>query len=117
MAKLRKVEDEIEARVLLAKVDASGGDVGAWCRAHGFDGRSLNAWRANLARGRAPGRGRARPAAATTSVAPLRLVELVPTTPTSASRYVVRIGAIAVELGDDFREETLRRLLEVLTPC
>lgn len=116
MARLRKVEDEIEARVLLAKVDASGGDVGAWCRAHGFDGRSLSAWRTNLARGRAPGRRRTRPAAAT-SVAPLRLVELVPTTTISASRYVVRVGAIAVELGDDFREETLRRLLEVLRPC
>lgn len=43
------------------------------------------------------------------------MVELVPITrPAPARRYVVRVGELAVEVGDDFDELTLRRLLEVL---
>lgn len=46
------------------------------------------------------------------------LVELVPTTTSAPERrYVVRLGEIRVELGDDFDPRTLRRLLEVLRAC
>lgn len=46
------------------------------------------------------------------------LVELVPTmTSAREPRYVVRLGEVRVELGDDFDPRTLRRLLEVLRAC
>jgi hypothetical protein len=34
-----------------------------------------------------------------------------------APQYVVHVGEIAVELGDDFEEATLRRLIAVLRSC
>ena len=113
MTKLRKVQNEREARALLAKVKAAGVDLGAWARAHGIDGRSLHAWYRNLSRrGRsAPSRGRPRAAA-------LRVVEIVGPPATSAGgRYVVRVAGAEVELDDAFEEETLRRILTVLRSC
>lgn len=110
----RKVEDELEARILLAKLAKTGGDLRAFARTHGIDGRSLNAWHHNLAR-----RGRAAPRSKKTGTeAPMRLVELVPTAGAVASaRYTVRVGVAEVEVGDDFRADTLARLLEVLRAC
>jgi len=35
----------------------------------------------------------------------------------SAARYLVRVGAFAVEVGDDFDEATLARLVRVLGAC
>jgi hypothetical protein len=46
MAAGRKIEDEREARACLKA--AKGENLGRWARAHGIDGRSLNAWRINL---------------------------------------------------------------------
>ena len=109
----RKVGDELEARILLAKVAKAGGDLRTFARTHGIDGRSLNAWRQNLARRGRPSRSR-KPAAE----APMRLVELVPTAIAPASaRYVVRVGDGEVEVGDDFQADTLRRMIEVLLAC
>ena len=54
----RKVGDELEARILLAKVAKAGGDLRTFARTHGIDGRSLNAWRQNLARRGRPSRSR-----------------------------------------------------------
>lgn len=114
----RKIESETEARALLAKVAKSGDDIGAWARAHGIDGRSLNAWRMNLERRGATGRGivaRARP-----RMQRAQLVELVPTSISSTprvARYTLRVGDVEVEFGDDFREETLARALGVLRGC
>jgi hypothetical protein len=50
---------------------------------------------------------------------PLRLVELIasPRAAATASRYVVRVGAHAVEVDDQFAEGTLRRLVTVLASC
>jgi transposase-like protein len=111
----RKVVDEREARALLAKAARSGADLVAVARAHGVDGRSLNAWRYNLARG-------ARPPAAPVSRRPRRagLIELVPTElrdrPRSSggARYTLRVEGAEIEFGDDARTETLRRVLEAL---
>jgi len=52
----------------------------------------------------------------------VRLVELVPTPssrPESAgvARYVLDVGVGRVEFGDDFREETLTRVMMVLRAC
>ena len=120
MAKLRKIEDERDARACLAAVRAAGGHIGTWARAHGVDGRSLNAWRENLTRASAGGRvdrsGRT-PRAQLSPISP-GLVELVaaPSVP-SAARYALQIGTAAIEFGDDFREETLRRVVAMLRSC
>ena len=49
-----------------------------------------------------------------------RLVELVPAVPTSPEqrgRYVIRLGGAELELSDNFREETLSRIVRVLRSC
>jgi transposase-like protein len=99
----RKIASEREARQCLGAAKAAGQSVGAWAREHGIDGRSLHAWGTNLARS-----GKAGP----------RLVELVPSPPSRLEpRYVVRVGELAVELGDDFCEETVVRLVRALRAC
>lgn len=120
MDKQRKITDELEARRCLAAARAAGGTVGRWARANGIDGRSLNAWRMNLAR---RGKGHAAhstPMKESTALRPrTALVELVPAPrqTTSARRYAVQLGDTRVEFGDDFDPHTLRRVLEVLRAC
>ena len=113
----RKITDEHEARRCLAAAARRGQRAGAWAQANGIDGRSLNAWRMNLARRAAPRAARGLPAV---RMAPrTALVELVPA-PTAVSptaRYTVCVGAWRVEVGDDFTPATLRRLVEVLRGC
>ena len=46
----RKIRDAHEARSCLAEAEESGSPLAAWARRNGIDGRSLNAWRLNLAR-------------------------------------------------------------------
>ena len=105
----RKIVDERDARACLKAARAAGTSRLEWARAHGVDARSLNAWRINLARGE--GAGRSRPDG-------MRLVELVPAAPTrSSARYVVRVAGADVEIDDDFREETLVRLVRALRSC
>lgn len=106
----RKVFNEQDARRCLAAVKSSRVDLGTWARAHGVDGRSLNLWRANLAR-----RGAVRVRAA----AP-RLVEVVVApTPGGAPRapFVLRIGGVELEVGTSFDEGALRRLVGLLKSC
>lgn len=104
----RKVENEDEARRCIAAARATRGGLAAWAKAHGIDGRSLNAWRVNLERRGLLRRRAARP----------RLVELVPARATAvAARYVLRLRDVTLELGDDFSEQTLRRLVSVLKSC
>jgi len=103
---MRKIEDEREARACLKAAKSSGVPLKVWARARGIDGRSLNAWRINL--GRTETHTRSRP----------RLVELVPAPATSsACRYVVRVADATIEVGDDFLEETLLRLVRALRAC
>jgi hypothetical protein len=119
MSQQRKITDEFDARRCLAAARRAGGDIGAWARANGVDGRSLNTWRMNLAR-----RGSARASSAarsrTAEVASSRatLVELIPAPRSSTGgRYVVHVGTTRVEVGDDFDPNTLRRIVEVLRAC
>lgn len=105
---MRKIEDEREARAFLKAAKSAGVPLKAWARARGIDGRSLNAWRINLGRAAGRPRGRATP----------RLVELVPAPETSPiGRYAIRVADVTVELGDDFREETLVRIVRALRAC
>lgn len=126
MAKGRKIEDEQAARRCLAAAKASGAPRCEWARAHGVDGRSLNAWRMNLER-RGPEKAISRKSRPGRCHAPPGLVELVPraagrsaTEPSAGGasrRYVVDVGGARVEFGDDFADATLRRVLEVLRSC
>ena len=119
MAKLRKIQNEAEARGCLAAVEAAGVGLAEWARSLGIDGRSLNAWRANLARANRTRRDRPTKRATTIAVTPRArgLIELVPAKGLSSARYVIQLGIASVELGDDFRDETLRRIVGVLRSC
>jgi hypothetical protein len=107
----RKVFNEQDARRCLTAVKASRRELGAWAREHGVDGRSLNLWRLNLER-----RGVLRVRA----TAP-KLVELVVTRPAVVvapqAPFVLRIGGVELEVGDQFDETSLRRLVGVLKSC
>ena len=104
----RKIEDERDARACLRAARMAGVSVGEWAREHGVDGRSLNAWRINLSRSGASEEVEVRP----------RLVELVPAAASCASaRYIVHVDGARIELADDFREETLVRLVRALRVC
>ena len=105
----RKIGDQHEAEALLTELVRSGQDLVSFCRARGLDGRSLGCWRTNLRRRRpAPAPGFAHPAT-------LRLFEVAaaPSRPPSAASYRIRVGDIVVEVGDDFQDDTLRRLIAV----
>jgi hypothetical protein len=103
----RKIQDEQDARACLRAARVAGLSAGEWAREHGVDGRSLNAWRLNLSRSEA-GEEATRP----------RLVELVPVAPTRAdARYLVHLEGARIGLGDDFREDTLVRLVRALRAC
>lgn len=103
----RRIFNEQDARRCLSAARAARGGLAEWARAHGIDGRSLNAWRVNLGR-----RGVRRPASAP------RLVELVPmAAAVSGARYVVHVSGVKLELGDDFNEHTVRRLVGLLRSC
>ena len=111
----RKVEDERQAVAYLAAAGRSGQPLGAWARARGIDGRSLRAWHMNLSR-----RGHTRSAAGASrprAKSP-KLVELVPAPRSDPSaRYLITVGGGSVEVGSDFDEATLGRLLGVLRAC
>lgn len=105
----RKILNESDARRCLAAARATRGGIAAWARAHGVDGRSLNAWHVNLARRGVP-RVRA--------VSP-KLVELVraPAAPAARGPYVLHVGGVELEVGDNFDEQSLRRLVSLLKSC
>lgn len=102
---MRKIWGERDARACVKAAKAAGLSLGAWARAHGVDGRSLHAWSVNL--GLVP-----------SSLAKPKLIELVPTPVSHAgARYVVRVGDVALEVDDDFRDETLARIVRALRAC
>jgi len=104
----RKISGEAEARSALKAIARAGISIKEWARDHGVDGRSLHAWEMALAR-RARGVAQPRCAAA--------LVELVPSMPAASARYVMRVGEVSVEFGDDASEETLLRVVGLLRSC
>lgn len=101
----RKIRDEAEAVQHLEAQRASGLTLAEWARLRGIDGRSLNLWRLNLSRRAEVGPGQG-----------ARLVELVAAVRQPAP-YTIRCGRLTVELGEDFDEETLLRLLQVVAAC
>lgn len=104
----RKVRDHRDAVQLLRAFEVSGQALAPFCLAHGIDGRSLRCWRTNLARRSAPPDS-SKPRA-------LRLLE-VTSMPRVASLYRIRVGDITVELDDNFRADTLGRILDQVRTC
>ena len=106
----RRIFNEYDAQRCLAAIRRTGAPLGAWARAHGIDGRSLNLWRANLAR---RGQRRARPT-------PAQVIELVPVASrTAVARvpFVVRVAGAELEVGADFDDESLGRLVRLRKSC
>jgi hypothetical protein len=105
----RKIFNEQDARRCIAAARATRGGIAVWAKAHGIDGRSLNAWYVNLARRGVP-RVRA--------TGP-KLVELVraPAAAVARAPYVLRVGGVELEVGDNFDEQSLRRLVGLLKSC
>ncbi len=120
MTKARRIDDELEARRCLRAMETAGRPLAEWCREQGTDGRSLNALWVNLAR-RGSQSAKSQPRRKRTGLAG-GLVELVRaptamTDSTRSARYVLEVGSVRVEFGDDFREETLARVMSVLRAC
>ncbi|MEM6707016.1 MAG: hypothetical protein AAF690_30210 [Acidobacteriota bacterium] len=80
----------------------------SWAHAHDIDGRSLHCWKLNLGERRRP-------------EGFLELLGAVDEAPErtrkGAARYTVRFDGLEVEVGDDFDDSTLTRLLKVVTQC
>jgi hypothetical protein len=115
----RKIEDEREAARCLRAAERRGLSAGDWARAHGVDGRSLHAWKMNLARRGTtwPAKRRKISSRPKPKLAPRALVELVPAVmpvAQQAARYALVVGGVRVEFGDDASVATLRRVLEAL---
>jgi hypothetical protein len=114
----QKIADEQDARACLDRVRGAGQSLGAWARANGADGRSLNIWRVNLERADSP-RGAGYSAAG--DVPRLGLVGLVPRPERVDSgpgaRYVLEIEGTRLEFSDDASSATLRRVLEAVRAC
>lgn len=109
MVERRKIGDEKEARACLRAVAKSGQPRRAWAREHGIDGRSLRGWETKLS---------SRPSPARSKPPSPEMIELVPASATVAPpRYVVRVGDGMIEVGDDFNDTTLRRLIAVIRAC
>ena len=101
----RKIKDERDASQCLQAALQSGVSRKQWARDHGVDARSLNAWHMNLTR-------------RTPRTAPgLRLVELVPGRSNERSPLVLRCGAWEVEVADDFDEDLLVRVMDLVALC
>ena len=102
---VRKIRDEADALRCLRAAGSSGGSDVDWAHAHGVDARSLRAWRMNLGRRGAQKGG-------------LRLVELVPTAPSSpGARYVLSMGDVRVEFDDGCSVDGLLKVVRALRAC
>lgn len=102
----RKVRNEAEAVALIEEARLRGVEPREVAVERGICGRSLQGWRLVFSK------RRARPSEEA-------ILELVPMTvdqsPTRS--YRVWVGELVVEVGDEFDEGTLRRLVSVLRAC
>jgi hypothetical protein len=98
----RKINGEAEAAALLREWRAESVDFKVFCKERGVDGRSLQCWRMNFAK-REP--------------EPVRLLELTLPPEKVAASYRIHLGELTLEVDDNFREDTLARLLTVVGRC
>jgi hypothetical protein len=99
----RKIRDRAEAIELLSTWEASGERMSTWCQERGLNWYSLSTHRNWL---RAEQRGHAT----------VRMVEVEVDAPI-ATTYRIDLGGVVVEVDDNFRDDTLRRLVDVLGAC
>ena len=117
MEKRRKVASESEARRCIAAANKARLSLKDWGHKHGFDGRSLRAWKMNLERATPRATKELTPKSSRTRSSALQLVEFVPAATSRSAPYVVRVGTVSVEFSDDFDGATLRRIVGVLRSC
>lgn len=103
----RKVADRAEAAQLLTEWRHSGERMSDWCVARGINWYSLNAY---------GGRGVEAPTAfVELAVGTVAIAEAMPA---AEARYRICLGDdLAIEVDDDFRDDTLRRLIGVVASC
>lgn len=108
----RKIRDHEDALRCLSAAKAAAPRLtqAQWARKHGIDGRSLHAWDKNLSRRR---NGRKR----NSSVKQRGLVELIARPPFVSHGYRISTGRFSIEVSEHFNEETLIRLLRVVSAC
>jgi hypothetical protein len=88
---------------LLAEWERSGERMSSWCAARGLNWYSLSAYKGWRERASAP--------------AMLHLAEVVVRQAPQPATYRVLLGSAAIEVDDDFRADTLRRLVQVVASC
>lgn len=104
----RKIHDEAEAIEALDAIARTGLELADWCRARDIDARSLSGWRGVLeSRGYEPPVEREQP----------DFIELVRVPVERSARYTIRHRGFAIEVDDDFDDQTLGRLLAVVGAC
>jgi hypothetical protein len=103
---MRKVKPE-EAAGLLREWEASGEPMSSWCERRGLNWYSLSAFKGWGVR--APEVPFAEVVVASSAEDAARVRE--------GARYRVEIGAVTIEVGDDFRADTLQRLLVAVAAC
>lgn len=104
--------DQVDADKLLDEWGKSKLEFAAFCAERRVDGRSLRYWQTKL--------GRPAPPSPVPPAPPIRLMELttaVVPAPSVRATYRVILGACVVEVDDAFREDTLARLLAVVSAC
>lgn len=109
MASGRKVRAE-EALELLERWEQSGERMSTWCAARGLNWYSLSAYKGWLFTrwDDEPGKD---------LVFAEVVVGDVEASATQGGRYRIELGAVVLEVDDAFRDDTLRRLLRVVSSC
>jgi len=101
----RMVRSQAEAFELLAEFEASGERISDWCAARSINWYSLNAYQSRRA------------IAGTRESEFVELTVATSSVPAETARYQVRVCGVEIEVDDQFREDTLVRLLGVLATC
>ena len=103
---MRKVKPE-EAAALLREWERSGQPMSSWCARRGLNWYSLCAFKGWGVRAGGV-------SFAEVVVAPEREA---PTAGSTEARYRIEVGAVTIEVGDDFRADTLQRLVQAVATC
>lgn len=114
----RKVTNVEEAQRLLRRYERSGQSMSEWCRRHGINRYSLSAFKGWSRRNGVPEFVEVEVVDEVDEVGDEVAEELVQSGPVAACLYRIGVGnRISIEVTDRFREDTLRRLLNVVSSC